>query len=438
MEQVEEEIGSLYKVTVFEPFKEVKGFNNSHDLEEWIKNQKETHKIFRFSTKRKWITRNKKTGFINIHDHSNCCGRFNLEINRKSRDIFIQQLLRKYSNLRHPISGEKFISDDLSLSLDMINRSTTGLKPTFHDSDASIVKINLESRYKTTNIHRTKGFVISDKDFFDFKETEEILLDEWKKDTPEWMSEEMRERVSKMTKWRKSHAFGVPSQDALIEIARYVKGEKVLSVASGNGYWEYLLKSIGVDIIATDPGIGGYGEYWTRTYTKVEKMDALEAIKNHEQRNVLFICWPLARGTMAFDALACFKGSYCVYIGEKKGGMTATWEFFEEVDENWDIEKRVKLPSWPSLADKNLPVNKVWLMKRKEITQKTERERIINHVIKIRNKDREDEKIEREKESERRIREASMSFEFIDAWSNIEDIMTTKDTKQDVSMEEVD
>jgi hypothetical protein len=146
------------------------------------------------------------------------------------------------------------------------------------------------------------------------------------------------------------YAFAVPTSAALEAIARY---SPIVELGAGTGYWAYLLLARGVDIVAYDlaPPDRGPNAYKLdpRTWTNVQP-GGIEVLDRHRDR-ALFLCWPGYRDSFAHDALAAYAGSRLIYIGEDRGGNTASASFFDQLDVKWTLVERQSLPRWPGAND---------------------------------------------------------------------------------------
>jgi SAM-dependent methyltransferase len=185
----------------------------------------------------------------------------------------------------------------------------------------------------------------------------------------------------------REYAWGIPTQHALETIAKYAP---ILELGAGSGYWAYLLRKKGVDILAYDrsppslrPKRAWHGKQWTGVvYGRARKA------AKHPDRTLL-LCWPpqapwsrtesyrtimkttiefknlrrlqrkaklrerpaMAQERFSFDALAAYRGEHVIYIGEPEGGVTATREFFALLARDWECIDQVTLPHWRPIRD---------------------------------------------------------------------------------------
>jgi hypothetical protein len=146
------------------------------------------------------------------------------------------------------------------------------------------------------------------------------------------------------------YAFAVPDARALDAIARY---SPIVELGAGTGYWAYLLRALGVDIVASDlaPPDRSPNAYKLdpRTWSEV-RPGGIEILANHPDR-ALFLCWPGYRDSFAADALAAYPGNRLIYIGEDRGGNTASPAFFDQLHLKWALDERIAIPRWPGAHD---------------------------------------------------------------------------------------
>lgn len=173
---------------------------------------------------------------------------------------------------------------------------------------------------------------------------------------------------------RRVTAFAVPDDAALDAIARHAP-RGVVEIGAGTGYWAALLARRGLEVDAFDLHPAGSGDAeWCgpfEPYFTVHRGDAEDAARFPERS--LFMCWPYM-DDMALRALMAYRGETLIYIGEGRGGCTASDEFFDLVDEEWGhwcqicddyremphehfsapkwrLVERIEIPQWWGLHD---------------------------------------------------------------------------------------
>jgi hypothetical protein len=146
------------------------------------------------------------------------------------------------------------------------------------------------------------------------------------------------------------YAFAVPTDAALATLARYAP---IVELGAGTGYWAYLLRRRGVDIVAYDLAppdrMPSPNRFRSLTWTDVEQGD-VDTLTAHSDR-ALFLCWPSYRAPLASRALAAYSGQTLLYIGEPAGGHTADDAFFAQLAQHWSSVELVALPNWPGTHD---------------------------------------------------------------------------------------
>lgn len=130
----------------------------------------------------------------------------------------------------------------------------------------------------------------------------------------------------------------------------------LLELGAGSGYWSYELRRHGVDVIATDPATEEFGHFeqdpkrWTKHWTDVEKLDAVEAIARYPGFNLLIV-WPSLSDPWAANALEAFSGDTVIYVGEGKGGCTADDDFHEILDVRFPNQETIDIPVFFGIHD---------------------------------------------------------------------------------------
>jgi hypothetical protein len=73
----------------------------------------------------------------------------------------------------------------------------------------------------------------------------------------------------------------------------------------------------------------------------------------------LMLCWPPDRSSMASECLAVYEGSSLAFVGEPKGGVTADFPFYEKLERDFVLRRRIEIPRWPGCEDA------LWIYERK-------------------------------------------------------------------------
>jgi len=146
------------------------------------------------------------------------------------------------------------------------------------------------------------------------------------------------------------YAFGVPNGAALAAIERCAP---IVELGAGTGYWAYLLRNRGVEVVAfdlapPDQAPNAY-RFEPRTWTEV-KTGGVEILDQYPDPTLL-LCWPGYKDAFADEALRAYSGQVLIYIGEPAGGHTANPAFFERLRNEWVLSEQVAIPQWPGAHD---------------------------------------------------------------------------------------
>ena len=154
------------------------------------------------------------------------------------------------------------------------------------------------------------------------------------------------------------HHFGcvVPSWEAL-EIIRVVsKGRTVLDVGSGNGYWSYMLRRMGVETVAIDNGQSAWRTLWLSDTVNEDGAKYIKTRRKGGKDDVLLMVYPVVGVEFTVSTLNAFHGDVICVVGTQNGnGYTG---FKDEMIDSWmarerkGFERIVQVPL-PSFAGKD-------------------------------------------------------------------------------------
>jgi hypothetical protein len=112
------------------------------------------------------------------------------------------------------------------------------------------------------------------------------------------------------------YAYVLPQPNLLEVISR---DSPLVELGAGTGYWAYLLRLIGADVIAYDiapPGGTRPNRYHPDVRPWAEVLDGdVNVLSNYAQRS-LFLCWP-PRFSNLWESLHFYKGEFVLYIGDR-------------------------------------------------------------------------------------------------------------------------
>ncbi|MER5349313.1 hypothetical protein ABT093_03120 [Kitasatospora sp. NPDC002551] len=139
-----------------------------------------------------------------------------------------------------------------------------------------------------------------------------------------------RQELSRVYSW------ALASRTAVEWIADRLDGRGLLEVGAGSGYWAWLLRARGLDVLATDVEARTERNGFTDSfrYTEVRPGRAAEDAAAHPGR-VLALLWPPHRDPMAAETLRADRGPGLLYLGDRPGGMCADPAFFAEIAAHW-------------------------------------------------------------------------------------------------------
>lgn len=149
-------------------------------------------------------------------------------------------------------------------------------------------------------------------------------------------------------------AWAIPNDEALEAMAKH---SPIVEVGAGSGYWAWLLRQRGVDVVAYDiePPVGRghqnrYHETCAEPWTEVLEGDA-DKLTEHGDR-ALFLCWPPYNTAMASSCLERYSGSTLLYVGEGWGGCTGDNAFHTTLQEGWKNTETIWLPQYSGIHDR--------------------------------------------------------------------------------------
>jgi len=153
------------------------------------------------------------------------------------------------------------------------------------------------------------------------------------------------------------HHFGcvVPSSESL-EIIKQKAGKRgVIEIGSGNGYWTYVLRRLGVTVHAVDNLQSEYRTLWIGdTITK----DGKKFLKDEKGAKdaVLLMVYPIVGSGFTANMLEAYKGDIICVAGTQNGNGYTAFKDRTIADymsaERKDFEKTIPIPL-PSFAGRD-------------------------------------------------------------------------------------
>jgi len=136
------------------------------------------------------------------------------------------------------------------------------------------------------------------------------------------------------------YGWAVPNEEVLDYITSAF--DRITEIGAGEGYWAKLLSERGTRVHAFDPASD---QKWYDVKNK-----PLSSVENYVKDNPVLMVWPPAGGPLAHDVLEC-RPSHVLYVGETRGGCTASDEFFDVFTDLYQPVKKVELPSYIGTDD---------------------------------------------------------------------------------------
>ena len=150
------------------------------------------------------------------------------------------------------------------------------------------------------------------------------------------------------------HHFGcvVPSYEGL-EVIKQAAGKRtVVEIGSGNGYWTYMLRRMGVSVQAVDNLQSEYRTLWISD-TLIKDGETFLREKKGCKDDVLLLVYPIVSSDFTSRVLNAYTGdTICVAGTQNRNGYTAF--LGKTIDEYMKAEKadyektvQIPLPSFP-------------------------------------------------------------------------------------------
>jgi SAM-dependent methyltransferase len=156
------------------------------------------------------------------------------------------------------------------------------------------------------------------------------------------------------------YAWAIPTEDVIRHLSEL---SPICDMGCGTGYWAWLLKQLGAEVLAVDLNPVGQIDvsvcrsvplnHWhhdpeARPFVDITRADA--ASFDVPASHTLMLCWPPYNTLMASDALRRYLGNTVINDGESNG-CTADDTFREELAAKWSLVNEMEIPQWDGLHD---------------------------------------------------------------------------------------
>lgn len=149
------------------------------------------------------------------------------------------------------------------------------------------------------------------------------------------------------------HHFGcvVPSYESLAVIKQLAGKRKMLEVGSGNGYWTYMLRRMGVEVKAVDNEQSSWRTMWIGD-TIIKGGEQYLVENKGSKDSVLLMVYPIVGTGFTTKILDAYKGDTVIVAGtQNRSGYTAFKD--KTIDEYMLAERKgfektvqIQLPSF--------------------------------------------------------------------------------------------
>lgn len=136
------------------------------------------------------------------------------------------------------------------------------------------------------------------------------------------------------------YGWAVPNEEVLEYITSAF--DRIAEIGAGEGYWAKCITERDTMVHAFDPESD-------QTWYDVDQK-RLSMVENYVEDNPVLMVWPPAGESLAHDVLEC-QPSHVLYVGETRGGCTASDEFFDLFTDLYHPVKKIELPSYVGVDD---------------------------------------------------------------------------------------
>ncbi len=129
----------------------------------------------------------------------------------------------------------------------------------------------------------------------------------------------------------------VTSPDTVAFVA-YWLGSHAIDPLAGSGYWAFLLRQLGVDVVATDlnpPNLAANKYHHDGVHCDLIQMDAERSVTRLGVGRSLLLSWPPYAEPVGAQVVGAFTGERIVYIGEGEGGCCGDDDMFAAFGRDW-------------------------------------------------------------------------------------------------------
>lgn len=152
------------------------------------------------------------------------------------------------------------------------------------------------------------------------------------------------------------HHFGCvcPSFEALSVVSQLVTSQSadgVVDMASGNGYWTYMLRRLGVQTTAIDNGESNWKTMWIEDTIKANGVEWMRNAGGAKGK-ILLMVYMVTKGSFTQQVIRAYQGNTIVVVGTQNANRFTGFkdvtveEYFERDMKLWSLVVRIPLPSF--------------------------------------------------------------------------------------------
>lgn len=175
-------------------------------------------------------------------------------------------------------------------------------------------------------------------------------LSQFLTETGQWRIREHLDQWRVRDELVRKYSWAVPSEAA---IKHLVSLSPLIEIGAGTGYWAYLIREAGGEIVAFDE-FPYCNDQANNKWSEVLKGDENKVLDfpNH----TLFLCWPPNKSPMAYNCLKNYKGDKLVFVGEYET-CCADDDFFKLLEKDY-LGRIMEIPSFMGIHDVFLEAKK--------------------------------------------------------------------------------
>lgn len=145
----------------------------------------------------------------------------------------------------------------------------------------------------------------------------------------------------------------MPTYEALYIISQLAGGPQggVIDMASGNGYWTYMLRRMGTAVVAVDNAASEFRMEWVGNTVRADGVEYLRRNGGGAEK-VLLLVYVVTKGSFMRRVVGAYKGDTIVVVGTQNANRYTGFsectveEWFDREMGGWDLTCRIAMPSF--------------------------------------------------------------------------------------------